>query len=333
MFKRVSQPKQIDPLLRLLGRKTIDENPQTSYFNERFRDYELAILNIKQIAHEIGRQYTKERLGRIVTEAPHTELASKLCTQADIESDWFAFWAREMKTAIIYQRKLWELCYVSQALHQRGMLKPGKRGLVFGCGEEPLPSLFVKWGCSVLATDLTPQEAKLKGWLDSRQHAGSLEKLKRREICPDDAALARIEHRFVDMNEIPRDLDGAFDFCWSACALEHLGSIQKGADFIENSLRTLKPGGIAVHTTEFNLRDGDTIDNWVTVLYQQKHIEKIVERLSRKGHSVAPVDFASGSGFVDGFVDLPPWSEATMHLKLSVDGFPCTSIGLIISCA
>jgi hypothetical protein len=40
---------------------------------------------------------------------------------------------------------------------------------------------------------------------------------------------------------------------------------------------------------------------------------------------------------LDGFVDIPPWSNEAVrsldpgaHLKLCVDGFPCTSVGMII---
>jgi len=31
---------------------------------------------------------------------------------------------------------------------------------------------------------------------------------------------------------LPADLTG-FDFCWSICALEHLGTIAQGLDFIK----------------------------------------------------------------------------------------------------
>jgi SAM-dependent methyltransferase len=138
------------------------------------------------------------------------------------------------------------------------------------------------------------------------------------------------------MNDIPRDMDGKYDFCWSVCSLEHVGSIAKGLAFIVNSLRTLKPGGVAVHTTEFNLENGPTVDNWGTVLFQRGHIEELVRYLTSQGHRVAPLDLSTGDGILDGFVDVPPWPwdntaiRARAHLKLCLDGFPCTSIGIII---
>ena len=41
--------------------------------------------------------------------------------------------------------------------------------------------------------------------------------------------------------------------------IDRIGSIELGLQFIENSMATLRPGGVAVHTTEFNLEDGETI--------------------------------------------------------------------------
>jgi hypothetical protein len=98
----------------------------------------------------------------------------------------------------------------------------------------------------------------------------------------------------------------------------------------------LKPGGIAVHTTEYNLSDGETIDGWPTVLFQRKHIAPFVDKLRSNGYEVAQLDLSPGDGFLDGFIDIPPWTHDAVssarqyHLKLSVHGFPCTSVGLIV---
>jgi hypothetical protein len=157
-----------------------------------------------------------------------------------------------------------------------------------------------------------------------------------------DTFAARVTHAFVDMNAIPSTLRD-YDFCWSICSFEHLGSIARGLAFVENSLDTLRPGGVAVHTTEFNfLNDEETIDNWATVLFQRKHFESLAERLARRGHRVAALDFDVGNKPMDRFIDLPPydhdlvgtaresWHGHTKHLKLMLDGFPSTCFGLII---
>lgn len=326
-------------LLRQLGSKIVLQHPNGNYFNERFRGYELLLLNVKNLGYYLGQELYRQHKPREIAGPSYVPLSSRLCTQRDVESEWFAFWCQEMRTAPGYHRKLWELCFVAQGIYNEGKLTPGSRGLGFGCGQEPLPALFAKYGAQVLATDLDPSRPEATAWQKTNQHATAIELLRRRDICPDEELRSHIDLRYVDMNNIPREFDNQFDFCWSACSLEHLGSIANGLDFIENSLRTLKSGGIAIHTTEFNLHDGDTIDHWPTVLYQKHHFIDLAERLSRKGYRVLEIDFGIGDGVLDGFVDVPPssWNDGvlnllppTAHLKLGVDGFICTSFGIIV---
>jgi len=330
----------VDAALRSLGERLNGTQPTGHYFNVRFRQYEWAVRNVKQLGYELALLLAeKNGLGREVPAPPATDLKSKVCTQADCDSDWFAFWMREMAGRAYYHRKLWEFTYIAQALWQHGKLKPGLRGLGFGCGTEPLPSLFAKHGAMIVATDLDPERPEARGWADTKQHAARVEALRRTSICPDPARLDNISLRFVDMNDIPVDFNGGFDFCWSACALEHLGSIEKGLAFIEHSLGTLRPGGVAVHTTEYNLeQQGGTIDDWSTVLYQRRHLEAFVSRLTAKGYRVAPLDLDPGDGVMDKFVDIPPFEGAYYaeplnwaHLRLCGDGFACTSVGLIVA--
>ena len=127
----------------------------------------------------------------------------------------------------------------------------------------------------------------------------------------------------------PADLTG-FDFCWSACALEHLGSIELGLKFIENSVDCLKPGGWAVHTTEFNLSSNDqTVDNLGTVLFRQRDFEALAARLAAKGHTVAPFDFRPGAGALDRYIDVAPYRPEP-HLTLALMGYATTSFGIIV---
>ncbi len=130
------------------------------------------------------------------------------------------------------------------------------------------------------------------------------------------------------MNNIPQDLRG-FDFTWSSCALEHLESIEKGLQFIINSLDTLKPGGIAVHTTEYNLSSNeDTLDNMGTVLFRKKDIQELVRRLTLAGHEIY-INYNPGSGKLDKYIDIAPYSQ-DKHLKLRLANYVTTSIGFII---
>ena len=294
-------------------------------------------LNIKNLWYELGRSLSERDL-TARPRCPHgTRLRSKLCNQADFTTDWFLYWCGEMHIEPYYHRKFWELCYIAQALFAEGMLNADRRCIGFGCGEEPLPSLFAKYGVRVLATDLDPTRPETYLWRQTNEYAGAVEAIRRPDICPEKELLANIAFRPVDMNSLPPELHGQFDFCWSACALEHLGSLENGLKFIENSVRTLKAGGVAVHTTEFTLNDGDTIDHQPTVLFQRQHLEDLANRLRAAGHEVAEFDFDPGQEVLDRFVDLPPFQGNELispahyaHLKLLIDGYACTSVGIII---
>ncbi len=296
-------------------------------------------LNIKQMGYSLARQLAAALPPSGPTEARMVGMKGSISTQAAIESDWAAHWCAELKIPVVFHRKVWEYCFVMQCLYEADMLQPGRRGLGFGCGEEPTPSYFASKGIDVTATDLPPEMAAGTGWVDTGQHMSALDKVYHGHLCERDLFDRHVSLEYVDMNAIPATLRG-YDFCWSICALEHLGSIEKGLAFIENTLETLRPGGVSVHTTEFNIRDdGPTIDNWSSVAFQRKHMEAISERLRAKGHIVTPFDYALGDKPLDKFVDLPPWPHDLppdmrawlgegLHLKLAFDGVIVTCIGL-----
>ena len=339
-----SQPtdQDLDALLNDLLRPTDEvSRPNTHALRVALRDIEALKLNVKSFGYELAARLHEIAPPRDVKSPPTVQLRSKASTQADIESDWVAYWADQIKTGVVYHRKLWELCYVLQAIHQHGYMIPQAKGLGFGCGEEVLPSYLAAQGVELTVTDLPPQDTRVKGWTETGEYTASLEKAFHSNLVDRASFDRKVKLRYVDMTDIPNDLRD-YDFCWSICALEHLGSIASGLDFIENSLRTLKPGGLAVHTTEFNFfNDRETIDNWVTVLFQRKHFQQIAERLRAQGHSVAELDFDVGNQILDKFIDIPPyfnqlpesiresWSPSA-HLKLVCDGFVITCFGLII---
>ena len=256
------------------------------------------------------------------------KLVSQLCTASQMKSDTYQFWCASIKETPKFHRKQWEFVYILQALDERGMLSPGKKGLGFGVGMEPLPAVMATYGVSVLATDLEIEGAKEKGWVDSNQHSYKVEQLNNKNICPKEKFLSLVQHQFVDMNNIPNNLKN-YDFTWSSCAFEHLGSIEKGVEFVINSLKTLKPGGVAVHTTEFNVSSNEvTVDNEGTVLFRKKDIEKLVDRLRKMGYEIF-VNYNTGNDDLDKYIDVAPYKNNN-HLKLKIGEFTTTSIGLII---
>jgi hypothetical protein len=254
---------------------------------------------------------------------------SELCKAKDWCTDWFARWVKELNEPARFHRKQWEFIYVMQALWERGCIAEGKKGLVFAVGTEPGPSIFANYGCDILATDIFPEQGKEKGWTVGDQLCFGIESLNKRGLTDEDTLRKHVTYRAVDMNDIPGDLRG-FDFNWSSCSFEHLGSINKGLDFLKNQLKTLKPGGWAVHTTEFNISANDrTLDTGDTVIFRMRDLEKLAKELRSKGHYVEEIDYSLGGLPEDFMVDTWPHSEK-VHLKLQLNEFVVTSIGLII---
>lgn len=227
----------------------------------------------------------------------------------------------------IWHRKQWEWIFIVHHLVEAGVLTGGSRGLGFGVGTESLPALFAGFGAAVVATD-APDD--LGGWADSGQHSSTSDKLRAPWIVADHAFDRLVSHRAADMNAIPSDLVG-FDFVWSSCCFEHLGSLQAGMDFVVNSVeQCLKIGGIAVHTTEFNVgSNDDTVTDGCTVIYRSRDIEELVDRLRERGHEVLPFSVGPISHHLDHHVDVPPYASSP-HLKLRLAGFVTTSVGLVI---
>ncbi len=259
----------------------------------------------------------------------HGKRRSELCKAMDFKAAWFKRWCDELDEVPNFHRKQWEFVFVMQALWERGCISEGTQGLVFAVGGEPLPAMFAKYGCHILATDIFPEQGIAKGWADTGQLCFGSESLNTRGICDDEIFNRLVSYKAVDMNAIPADLTG-FDFNWSSCSFEHLGTLEKGFDFLKNQLNTLKPGGWSVHTTEYNISSNDeTQENNDTVIYRQRDIEKIINELRNEGHFVEEVDYSLGGLREDYMVDVEPHKQ-DVHLKLQVGKYVVTSIGLII---
>ncbi len=260
----------------------------------------------------------------------HGNRKSELCKTIDFQSDWYRKWSAEIREKPRMHRKQWEYNYILQALYERGCLEKGKRGLGFAVGTEPLPAVMASYGCEVVATDLDYATGQSLGWDSGAQLCDGLNSLNQRKICADDVFMENVKFRPVDMNDIPSDLDG-FDFNWSSCSFEHLGSIYLGLNFLRDQLNTLKPGGWAVHTTEFNVSsESQTItEHRNTVIFRRSDILAFADWAEKEGHHVETLDFSLGNQPEDFFVDLPPYRPEP-HVRLLLNGYVVTSIGLII---
>jgi hypothetical protein len=253
---------------------------------------------------------------------------SQVATSSQLHSPIFNIWTERLNLPNYPNRKTWEFVYICQVLEKNKMISADKKGVGFGVGKDPIVAYLAKNRVNILATDLHTDEAKTAGWVDTNQHLNNVKDLNYRGITSNTNLKNHVKFRFVDMNYIPEDVQD-YDFTWSACAFEHLGSIEKGFEFVKNSLKCLKPRGLAVHTTEFNVSSNDdTVDNQATVLFRKRDFEKLAAELQKDGHEVA-FNFNTGNSSFDKYYDIPPYSDYT-HLKLLIDKYVSTSIGLVI---
>ncbi len=267
-------------------------------------------------------------------------LISTVCRYEDFFSDWYVKWIPRLSLASptidpsspggTAQRKAWEWCAIAQALEERGMLAPGKSGCGFAVGTEPLPSAFAARGVQILATD-QPVEGTSE-WAIGNQHSSSREALHRPDIIARPEFEQRVRFRPVDMRDLALPWGETYDFVWSSCSLEHLGSLDAGMAYVLNAMELVKPGGVAVHTTEFNLSSNTaTLDSGSSVIYRRQDLERLDTRLRACSCGMARLDLYGGDHQHDLEFDYPPYfTHGRQHVKLLLDGHISTSVLMII---
>lgn len=183
---------------------------------------------------------------------------SMLCRQMDFSSSWYQIWREEisngspklepemmpvwgvvwdgMKNRRTMHRKLWEWCVIAQALDERGFLQNGRRGIGFAVGKEPLSSLFALRGVGLIASDFI-SEGTAQQWLSTGQMGNSLEAIHWPGIISFEEFRTKVQFSNIDMRDISQVPRGAFDFSWSSCAIEHLGSLEAGFQFADSILK------------------------------------------------------------------------------------------------
>ena len=261
-------------------------------------------------------------------------LIGSVCKQADFESPRFRQIAKNiLKQEIVYERKLWEFVYIIRMLQVAGVLGEGMKGLGFGCGREPLVPAFAKFGCKITATDLGIESAEQTRWAKGNQYAASLESFDKflPSVCPKEKFYKNTAFQVADMNDIPAQLRrGEYDFVWSSCAMEHLGSLRAGMEFVKSTLECLKPGGVSVHTTEFNVQSNETtLEDISAVAYRRRDLLEIKNTIEMCGGYMYPIDFTLGDMEFDHYVDTPPYNRIPAHLRFLLGKFVLTSIGIV----
>lgn len=195
------------------------------------------------------------------------------------------------------------------------------RGLVFGFGRKRLPAYFASRGLSIAATDAPVEIGEIgeqAGWTKSLEHCSSRDQLRSPEIVSGERFDRHVSHRTCDMTAIDQDLTG-FDFTWSSCCFEQIGSRQTGLRFVVDSVeQTLYDRGIAYYAIELNLSPNEgTLDHGPVVFYRERDMLALVERRASarpraRGAAVRRRDGFALSRFVRRSAAVPasPASEA-----------------------
>lgn len=259
-------------------------------------------------------------------------ISASICHYEQFLTDWYKYFAGAIRFPVEVSpdnpqgyRKVWEWAAIYETLNSRGYLKPGCSGMGFAVGQEPLPSMMAARGVQVVASDLDISLVD-RGWVETGQHASNLDALFREELVDRDAFDKLVSFTPADMNNLPEPTRH-FDFVWSSCAFEHLGSIEKGMEFVSNAMDLLKPGGLAVHTTEFNIVSNDeTIEEGDNCVYRRRDFEKLDAILRQKQCCLEPIDYNFGHHPYDLLFDVPPYYlPGRVHIKLQMEKYIVTS--------
>lgn len=255
---------------------------------------------------------------------------SQAATWDQVHEPAYAAWIHRFGEEPGANRKVWEWAWICQTLqlHFAGIADDTPTMVAgFGVGTEPIVGWMASEGHRVLATDLPVDDDNAGQWAVTNQLAADQADLDPRGLASPEQMAERVSFRSVDMRDIPADL-GQFDALWSSCAIEHLGSLEAGFDFVRATLAHTRPGGISLHTTELNVsHEEHTVESGHTVVYRRSDLEAFFDELRDLGHEVE-VTFNLGAAPEDFLVDTPPFGP--IHLKMVVEGVVTTSFGFAV---
>lgn len=256
-----------------------------------------------------------------------------LCKRKDFDLPYMQKICDNMKEDKRIQLKTWELCSIYKALHERDCIGHGKTGLGFGVGTEPLPALFAKYGCKIVATDLPPDDPRRAYWkslgFKEKHHPVPFKKnLNVKNICDPVKFDKNVDVQYVDMNYIYESLNNKFDFTWSTSSFEHIGGINNSLAFFRTQMKCLKVGGWAVHATAYNISSNEeTYDAHNMCFFRKKDLERLARDLKEDGNYMEPFDFSTGKEPDDLIEASYPYGEPMIRVRMK--GYLITSVILI----
>jgi FkbM family methyltransferase len=142
----------------------------------------------------------------------------------------------------------------------------------------------------------------------------------------------------VATDRIP-DAAGSFDVVWSSSVVAHMGSPERGLEFVLESCALLKPGGVAIHMTELELTEQpETRDYGHCAVHRIEDLAALEPRLAELGCAATFNFDVSMDTFEDRWISLvlhpdhgPRLPDPDgVHLRLAVGESVSTSFGILI---
>ena len=207
---------------------------------------------------------------------PVTQIATSPQLREPVAGSWLARLRPKGKSGVEHWRKV----YTLQALRRYGVLEEGAVGLGFEPSPSGVPAALAAMRTSVVAAFPTRPGQQLDPAVLKRD-------LGTRAPCDRKTFEDNVAARIVPWRRIPEDLVN-FDFLWSARANERLYSVAAAAQFVEDVMICLRPGGLAVHVMSYDLAPGGrATPSTERILLRQGDVERIALNLVSRGHEVA----------------------------------------------
>lgn len=260
---------------------------------------------------------------------------SKICDAADwFDTEFHSIIINELKESPRFHRKQWEFAMIFLALKKLGMLNANMTGLSLGGGNERVLYSIAQHVNKLIVTDLYDADTT---W-DCAKTKDPDEYIKASK--PFDVDDSKIKALRMDMRYLDFE-DNTFDFCYSSCAIEHIGDFEDFVRHLDEVYRVLKEDGVYVFTTELKI-GSDTIKDENNFVFSSSYINEIFKSTKLTTDVDADVNLAhheinvplpsniknlcynNEDSFIDGMMKNYP------HVVLLRGKYPFTSIQFVM---
>jgi SAM-dependent methyltransferase len=195
-------------------------------------------------------------------------IRNKLCDAADwFHHDMLDVIHHELRETPRFHRKQWESAMIFLALKEQGKLDSDRLGLSMGGGKELIAYALAPRTRQLVVTDLYDINT---GWDCAKTDDPDTYIRHNKPFSVDDAKLKALR---MDMRDL-KFADNTFDFCYSTCAVEHIGETADFFRHFNEVALVLKDDGVYVFTTEFLFGDTTIRDdhNFVFAIHELRDI-------------------------------------------------------------